>query len=408
MPDWFGEKEKRKHDDPVRERLWIVGSSLLASLVVVAACGVLAVLIAAPLAQVVREVQKTATPAPVAVQVTATTSPAPRPTTPPAPITATPFTVELADRLHEYRTDGAFIRTLDMTPDAGYRFAALYARVDTLYTTVNGQFNADPPRCIPGEGVWIIDLASGLRRDTISNPRLVAPQRIVLDDAGNAYVLAWEDVTGQCTAFSRALFRVSAAKQITGTFRFETIRADDLAITADGHIFVSLSGFAGGTIQPHLLELVWNGTKFEQVGEYASDRYDVRFRALAAAPGGTLLYLIRTQPESGCVLYALTRPPVKRVIDGTFTSPVFASAPPPPAPVILKLRDLAPTECATELAVGADGTLFGLGGETPPDTVVLRWSAALTDAPNQTAIPRLKLHGFARISDGWIFASQTR
>jgi len=141
------------------------------------------------------------------------------------------------------------------------------------------------------------------------------------------------------------------------------------------------------------------------VAEYASDRYDVRFRALAAAPGGTLLYLIRTQPESGCALYALPRPAAV-VSDGTLPPPVFASA--TARPVILKLRDLAPTECASELAVGADGVLFGLGGETPADTVVLRWSGAFTDPPGQTQIARLKLRGFARTSDSWIFASQTR
>jgi hypothetical protein len=285
-PDWYGEKAKRKNDQPVNNaRLWGFVSILASLAVIVAGCAIITVILANPFNQ--RDALiNTPVPSITSVAVVPSATPFPRPTLEPTlPIPTAARTSLTAMTLGIYEQNGVLLWSLYGTAwPPGYVLRGLNWTHGAQFVAQTQALNNAP--CSVTD--TFLDIATG-RNALPTFGRIVNPKAILVQ--GDWTIILATD----CTRQGAALFLFDLNKTLQDVF---PIIGGDALIEAEGRIFVALSGFAGGDQQYHWIELKITddpSPKLAQVDQYALDDVDAVYRSAAYHSGVGLAY-IRAKP----------------------------------------------------------------------------------------------------------------
>ncbi len=298
--DWHGAKAKRKRSLSTRRTGFITfGFGFLMALTMML-CGV-----------VVYFVNRVGTyaaakPPQLIEIITATAPPTAIPTALPS-VTALPTALPVntrtvaKSRIIEYsgayatsvQLNLTFFHELAALPKPGYSFRSLRIGHDQQLYVAHTR-SLGPAPCDKDEAYWIIG-ADGTQSASIADPSMVSPTQIAFDSFENRYVLARD-----CKQGVPALFWFNAENQLMSIFPLAAV-GDDVAITPDNRIFVTLSGFAAGDEngkQNHLLELRADQKTniISEVERYGYTDAIRRYRSLTVTPL-LEMFILQTQPD---------------------------------------------------------------------------------------------------------------
>jgi hypothetical protein len=415
-PDWYGwrARQKRKNEDagtdhPRRtttERLLALASALSALAVIVIGLAIIVGILTQPLlgTRLITATPALLATAPLPTRPTLTlektVTARPRASASPARL-ALPQITEFTDSLGMIGTiklgnplPGAVLRGLAIGPTK-LLFAA---------RTINA--GVDMLRCDPGEAYLILDRAAG-QVGTIGLPQMVAPKAIAFDSAGRIFILA--HFTEDCKSFTQAIFAFGGLKGgLSGLFRFESLVADALLITPDNRIFVTLSGFAGGGDQKHLIELRWDDPTgaFTQIQDYGDDVFDARYNALATVD--QTLIMVRMRTGEPCSFRTLSLQTAPTIVDparsGTFAAPLD------PTPTVAKVQggpSIPDQACPAVLSISQHGPGMQLIGLSVVGNTAARLSVESGAAQTYFTLPIIRPTGFVidPANGHWFIAS---
>jgi len=282
-PDWYGEKSKRKNEHPARnERIWGIVSILASLAITVAGCAIISIIVFDPFN---RRAALINTPEPTVIPIL-TATPIPFQSATPKLPTALPTPTQPLPKssmtLRVFNQNGDYLWSLFGEDwKAGYLLRGLNWTGGQFVAQTRG-IAASP--CEESDTFWNI----GSGRQLFPNFGKIVNPKSILPLDGWTIILATD-----CTRQGASLFLLDSINNLRDIF---PIIGGDALIQADGRIFVSLSGFAGGDQQNHWIELkIDESSKLAQVEQYTLDDANAVYRS-AAYDANTGLAFIRSKP----------------------------------------------------------------------------------------------------------------